>query len=139
MIVTRDRVVEVLREAVADRGEDYRYQHPEAADSSNDACLYVWNLPDGRQPGCIVGYVLHRLGVTLKQLSQFDSTLFGGTGFETAVARFAVRALARDGAITFPTDEEHDRVASLLMAVQEYQDAGYTWGESVTHALDEAD
>lgn len=62
--VTKEKVIELLREVVAEFGEDYLYKIPDGCDGHDGRCLYVHTDDVGnRCPGCIVGQVLHRLGV----------------------------------------------------------------------------
>lgn len=64
--ITRDDVLRVMREVVAEFGEDYVYQPP-----AGSTCVYVHLDEDGEAcPSCIVAQVLHRLGVPLEAFEE---------------------------------------------------------------------
>lgn len=113
--LTYDRALELLREVVAEVGEDHVYDPPEG----EDGCLYV----HGDGPGCIVAHVMVRAGVSLEELRsvELSTPLADGTG------PYGPGALwARWG----------DRDAlRLLFLVQEEQDSGRTWGEAVDNGV----
>ena len=65
-ITTNDQeVITTLRAVVAER-PDYVYTNPFPDDAGT--CRYV----HGDTPGCLVGHVLHRLGVPLEELSRHE-------------------------------------------------------------------
>ena len=102
--VTYDDVVRTMEEVVADAGEDYVYPRAERGDK----CVYVHNM----RPDCLVGRVLHRLGVSLDLLTYQDNT--------------PAFVLAQQ-VIDAPTSQ----VLRLLSEAQSHQDAGYTWGAAL--------
>jgi hypothetical protein len=117
--LTFDRALALLREVIAEKGEDYVYPQfePEAAGDLGAVmeCFYVRD----DAPSCIVGRVLHRAGVTLDELRAVE----GWT----------------------PVDLEHapqftrwadDMALELLHEVQNEQDAGRSWGEALANVLD---
>jgi hypothetical protein len=119
--VTGDAVISTLREVAAER-PDYVYEAPEAQREGLLYCFYVHN--DGEAgvevPGCIVGHVLHRLGVPLDSLAQHE-----GKGAHVVAEEF----LEIQGDLT--RDAEF-----ALCEAQGNQDTGRPWGESVAIALD---
>ncbi len=117
--LTLARVKELLAEAVAEKGADYVYTTPEGEPAGPDMetpCRYV----HGDKPGCVVGHVLHKAGVSLALLE----------GQEGTDAYGAMRNLWRDGEIEFEPP-----VRQLLNHVQLDQDRGTPWGEAVRRAL----
>ncbi|WP_103529497.1 hypothetical protein [Streptomyces sp. SM12] len=69
--VTDDEVMRVLREVVAERPE-FVYTNP-SGESGNPGvntptCFYV----HGEVPGCVIGHLLHRLGVPLAVLRNLE-------------------------------------------------------------------
>lgn len=103
MLIDRDKAVELLNEAVAEKGADYIYetpslvvldatgvsllppQHPDSPRKINgyaawafpqrnaSRCLYVHTDGDELYCGCIVGNALHRAGVPLMKLIQNEN------------------------------------------------------------------
>ncbi|MGW9170138.1 hypothetical protein [Streptomyces decoyicus] len=120
--VSEEQVLSTLREVVAER-PDYVYSRPEhfPQDSSslNPAeqtdCLYVHPGKDeSATPGCVVGQVLHRLGVPLEELSLYE-------GDDAASVTSAVLDTASS-------------VYWVLFAAQWEQDSGETWGAALAAA-----
>lgn len=119
--LTLDRTKELLAAAVAEKGADYVYTTPDGQQSSPEdltTCLYV----HGDQPGCIVGHVLHKAGVSLPLLSRSESDDAEG----------ALGGLKADGIVAY-----EGRVSDLLKSVQAKQDHGVAWGTAVDEALAE--
>lgn len=126
--LTMERVKELLAEAVAERGEDYVYALPNGTvvtKDNLDPCRYVhYENSQGPLPepvaGCIAGLVLHKAGLPLDVIEQYEGQYAGA----------AVRYLTKSG---------HARVErgvdDLLTAVQRRQDAAQPWGLAVRHAL----
>lgn len=108
IITTDDEVMATLRAVVAER-PDYVYEAPE-----EDGCVYV---ADGT-PSCLVGHVLHRLGVSLEALSVLDMN--GG--------------LAAWRAVPGVLDGVSGSTVDRLWAAQTAQDNGDTWGEALEYA-----
>jgi len=120
MDVNLDRVVETAKMVVAERGADYVYKKPTNTFGVL-TCLYV----DQDQPSCLVGHVLHRLGVPLETLKSADQFSFPATD----VCCDLLRGSAFD-------DEE---IGHFLDAVQSRQDIGRTWGEALQNGLEALD
>lgn len=116
-----------LQGGVKEKGEDFIYVNREGISSLNDdgyhsgtPCHYVHG-PD--EPGCIVGNALHRLGVSLIALSEY----------EEKSAYQIVNGLVADEIITCDNDAK-----TLLILVQNKQDYGVSWGESVKYAIEKS-
>jgi len=109
--LTYDRALELLREVIAEKGEDFVYE-PIGED---ETCLYVHD----DQPSCIVGHVLVRAGVSLPEL----------VAVETCTPRDVTRAPA------FLTWAD-ERARRLLTRVQDGQDNSKPWGLALDIALD---
>lgn len=115
---TPEQTLKYLREAVAERGEDYVYPNelkmyyrdgPEPT-----MCRYV--KPDGSGPACIVGVVLHKYGVSLETLAEHETE----AGWRVA------RELGVD-----------TRSRQMLSTAQDAQDGGKTWGAALVNAESE--
>lgn len=115
----------LLVEAIEEKGADYRYTDP---DSDGESCWYgsySGDVPfnedsepnpcDG--PGCIVGHVLVKKGVTLEQLRPYE-----GEGAISVLGRL------RGGAGNYFDGTPVERA---LGAAQSAQDSGETWGEAL--------
>lgn len=110
--VTNDQVTDAIEQIVAFAGGDFIYVRPDRTH-----CWYAW---DGK-PSCLVGQVLHRLGVELGQLHEI----------EESGALAACRKLRETGVIDVPYQS-----AAALSAAQIQQDGGQTWGVAL-HAFRE--
>lgn len=119
--ITDELVTATLREVVAERPE-YIYSSPEymGADDSTGGCFYVHKDEDGSlvSAGCVVGTVLHRLGVPLERLVR-----------EEGVAAFS---LIGKVAPAVSTD-----VRNKLNAMQMSQDNKKPWGMAYAMATGE--
>jgi hypothetical protein len=115
--LTVTKVKDLLAEAVALKGADYVYTTPDGKQGSVDyqpTCLYV----HGSRPGCIVGHVLNKAGVSLARLREEERN----------DASNVLRNLREDLAY-------EDGVSQLLQDAQGAQDEGVPWGEAVRQAL----
>jgi hypothetical protein len=114
--VTAEKVLETLREVVAER-PDYVYEAPEGYTAATwVAGFYV----HGDVPGCVVGHVLNRLGVPLEHLALVE----GRDAYK--VADWFLNITDPDGAM----DVEH-----VLSVAQSRQDRGDSWGTALEAAL----
>jgi hypothetical protein len=122
MDVNLERVVETAKMVVAERGADYVYKRPTNT-FGVPTCLYV--DVDRDQPSCLVGHVLHRLGVPLETLKSADQFSFPATD------------VCHDllGGSAFDDGE----ISHFLDAVQSRQDIGRTWGEALQNGLEALD
>jgi hypothetical protein len=109
--VSGERVIEVLREVVAER-PDYVYAAPiGVVTESSPTCFYVHGEGADAVCGCVVGAVLNRLGVPLETLAQHEGT----------PAQHVAETLLE-------TDSD---VISMLRRVQVAQDHGASWGDAL--------
>ncbi len=123
-------VTNFLLMAVQERGFDYTYERP----NEFVGCLYVHDTKkevDGETvdapeeewtPGCIVGYVLNKAGVTLAQLKEYEHNH----------AADVIANLQSDGIL-----EIDDASVDLLRSAQVKQDDRQDWGRAVITALGE--
>lgn len=105
------RAIELLREVVAESGEDYRYELIETGYGS--ACHYAHN----GCPSCLVGHALHRAGMTVNQLAALD-------GQDNDIAT-----------VPLPVGVELTSFAREVFAVaQDAQDIRQPWGMALSAA-----
>lgn len=108
-VITDETIMATLKAVVAENPE-HIYVRPADYTMPGEPCLYV----HGDVPGCVIGRVLHRLGVPLSDLRDNEGVsayvlLHGGFGISVEMAYF-------------------------LDAVQGSQDGGSTWGSALTEA-----
>jgi hypothetical protein len=107
--ITDEKIMATLREVVAERPE-FIYQKPPASEGRVPVCRYV----HGDVPGCLIGHVLHRLGVSLETLSVQEGQ----------PAQHLTETLGIGG----------DAVRWAMGAAQSVQDSGSTWSEALAGA-----
>jgi len=100
----------LLKKAVADKGEDYKYESV----GGHYHCQYF----DQGQPSCIVGHALAADGVTEQDLREADPSRH--------LNLVDVGTLAKRGLL-----EMDDATQKLLGTVQDEQDCGTPWGEAL--------
>jgi hypothetical protein len=122
VLLTEKNVTEAFRQIIEDFGADYVYRKRGAADS----CFYVHQTPKGEVPGCIVGQLLHRLGVPLEVLKKREG--------RSAWAIFYGRELLGDGEAESPVRAEGDDLTRKIQRVQSAQDRGDPWGYAVRNS-----
>jgi hypothetical protein len=110
--LTRKRALELLREVVAEFGEDHVYR----TTPDKPYCRYA----HGNEPGCGVGHVFSRAGMPVEYLR----------GADRAVSP------AADSVPMFRQWATPEALA-LLAAFQAHQDQGRPWGECLRRALAE--
>lgn len=120
--LTLERAKELAAEVVADMGAEYVYVNPSGIGADgygapdhgdfDPDCYYV----HADQPGCIVGHILHKHGVPLRELGAFE--LEGASSVVAGL--FNVSKLSP--------------VAEYLSKLQVRQDEGATWGQALTDA-----
>jgi hypothetical protein len=118
IVLTDTQVLSALRQ-IAEENPEKVYEAP--ADMRDDwgSCYYVHRDDQGNEsPGCIVGQVLHRLGVPLADLKKAET-------------------LGATAAVQRTTEGVSDNVANLLRYVQVKQDRGQTWSKAVADALED--
>lgn len=135
MEITYEDAVLLLKQIVADRGEDWVYPPFDGCpvcsylphDDDDEVRYCSWHMSEGcryftddGQPACIVGEFFSR---TLKP-EEYNSIYLEG--------RIASEA------INYLPLEVDDRTRRLLSIAQQRQDEGIPWGESLTRAIDAA-
>lgn len=123
--LTLDRAITLLREAVKEKGTDYKYELPTRESETGerieaDQCMY--KDFDGK-PSCIVGHVIHKL-----LPEKWEELVF----IEGTLAQDLVCELEDKGYLTV-VDEE---VLHFLGEAQGVQDRGSTWGVTYHEALE---
>jgi hypothetical protein len=113
-VVTREKAIELLEKAVAEKGEDFVYQYP----AHIAACQYI---DEYGHPSCIVGHAVKYLSDELGNHDMF-------TMLEEYEGNSA-HDLALPGVDILPE-------ASMVLAIaQEVQDSmEYTWGNALDRA-----
>lgn len=123
--VTVEQVKSAVKAALTEKGEDFLYVNPfgqpmrdEAGYHTGASCFYVHG-DVVQTPGCFVGNVLHRLGVSLEYL----------TGCEHMRAGAVIASLEVDNVLKMSFASRQ-----MLVTIQSAQDSGKTWGEAVKAA-----
>ncbi len=115
-------VMATLQAVVDEAGHDYRYtMRMGGMNNGGKACFYVHE----GEPDCIVGRVLHRLGVPLDVLRAND--LAGNLSVSAG-------AFSLEGSPVQPGRE----ALTILATAQRLQDQGNTWGECLRVAQADA-
>jgi hypothetical protein len=122
--LTWTKVNELLDAAVAEKGADYVYQDPDGrrgGEVDEDGCpaAVTCRYVHGDKPGCIVGNVLHRAGVSLSALRDEEGVGAYNSMFERLY-------------VSMPT-----HASDLLAHVQDRQDVGVPWGDAVREAREQ--
>lgn len=114
MTITLTQAMDTLREVVAEHGKDHVYDRSAImfGPLAGETCLYVRN----GKPDCIVGHVLHRLGVQLDTLH--DSEGMGPRDLSLGDS---------------PSLELDDDAGLALTVAQNTQDNGETWGTALAN------
>lgn len=114
--ITMKQVLDVMCQVVGEFGVDYVYT------KINDSCL---NWDEDRDcPSCLVGHVLHRVGISREFLIEHNPK---GAGSVLYYFKEDSGILAEEG------------VTSILSLAQYAQDGGNTWGYALRRALKEYD
>lgn len=119
--INRARAIELLKEAVAERGETYVYEVPNAGDI-DQSCLYV-DTEEGA-PSCGVGLALNRAGVELTLLQKLDAPPCG-----TGIDSFEAADILYSAGFDISPD-----AYKVFGVFQDLQDKGVTWGQSLAQA-----
>lgn len=112
-----NELIQTIRDVAAER-PDYVYEAPEHQEIVGELCFYVHTDPETGDPtecGCIIGHALNRLGIPLSLLARCEGK----------VAQIVLSFL-------FP--ELGTRALSFALRVQNNQDIGRTWSQSVEDA-----
>lgn len=110
-------VEDAMEQIVQKVGFEYRYTAPNCDAPFAGQNCYNWHESDSgeKTPGCIVGTVLHHLGVKLE-----DMEMGGGSNY-------LIGQLERIEVIKFNSERDKKRILALLRTAQVAQDAGATW------------
>lgn len=113
-----EEVLGFLRATVAERGEDFVYEH-RRLENGCEGCYYAWE----GEPDCGVGQMLHDyLNVPIALLQEMD-------------ARGGAISMQFDALLTLGNIEFDPDAKALMTHFQKYQDDGYMWGESLGMAV----
>ncbi|ATW69427.1 hypothetical protein SEA_IMMANUEL3_76 [Streptomyces phage Immanuel3] len=139
--VTGAVALNLLRHAVAAKGKDHVYVNPDGktagqGEYSNPSCYYVHDVvdPEGdgfgmkAVPGCIVGNVMHKLGVGFTVMRNEENNTSDSLVDAVMVSR---HERDEDGEQKF---EFTDTAKRVLRSAQSKQDGGATWGEALEYA-----
>ena len=125
-IFTVEETLAALKEAVAERGENYTYEADPL--SLSEACSYSTVAGES---SCVVGNVLKRLTPDIFQsihdYEWYDQEDGGFYLHEQSVAQY----MGRNNMIDMPFDKD---AIKLLLSVQNMQDSGTPWGLAVSEA-----
>lgn len=132
--MSTERVSNAIFDAITEKGAGYIYPRqpkPRPVTEADNAkpyfpgsapwgttCLYVHKEGEQEVPGCIVGQVLVRLGVSLEDLKEVE-----GDNATAAMRRLHVPA---------------GQFGPLLHNMQREQDDGSTWGHALVEAAQES-
>jgi hypothetical protein len=118
IVLTDTQVLSALRQ-IAEENPEKVYVAPADMRDEWGSCYYVHRDDQGNEsPGCIVGQVLHRLGVPLADLKEAET-------------------LGATAAVRLTTQGVSDNVSDFLRFVQQKQDRGVTWSKAVADALED--
>lgn len=126
------RALNLLEDAVAERGEEYKYDHAAAKErrSTGDwpqyggpSCFY-WH---GESVGCIAGLALSKAGVPDETLDGMDHAVLNDEATGTSIASLR-NWLEKRGIVL------SDAAVSIMRVAQESQDNSNTWGEALSEA-----
>lgn len=120
--IDRDKALDLLKQAVAQRGEDFTYEMPEPDEGT---CLYWHEAEAG--PGCIVGLALSIAGVPNDVLAAFDRNEPGDEGGSS------IYSLANRGNLSENGIEVTPSALAVFGCTQRAQDQGATWGTAVEY------
>src|SRR3954462_4340958 len=69
------RFITAIGEAVAERGRDWVYpnDYPWRTSGPDDTCRYTVRVGNRRQPGCIIGFALRKMGASYDYLERRES------------------------------------------------------------------
>ena len=125
-IFTVEETLAALKEAVAERGENYTYEADPL--SLSEACSYSTVAGES---SCVVGNVLKRLTPDIFQsihdYEWYDQEDGGFYLHEQSVSP----CMGRNNMIDMPFDGD---AINLLLSVQNMQDSGTPWGLAVSEA-----
>lgn len=123
------QTLQFLLDAVAVKGEDYVYEGVDD-NGGGDAmrCYYARN----GEPDCIVGHVLHKLGVPIEKMEYNQETKNNVDVISHKTIHSHFYTLRSEYGINFS-----ERARRLLAVVQGFQDSDYSWGDAVQSAKEQ--
>lgn len=132
IVITAETALAELEAAVEKKGSDYKYEKVGASDT----CVYFAKEGDSDiEPSCLVGHVLHALGVPADlMVAKFNANMGFDPGESGSLADETaddlLMALNRRGI----TSADNDAIR-LLAVAQRYQDGGDAWGWCVEQTI----
>lgn len=130
LALTLEKAKSMVDEAIRDKGSDFVYKRMPGMDCKYVHEGQVWD-PDVEEyvrdesvyePGCIVGYVLHKAGIPLAAMQNSE-----GNNAEELLDR-----LERAGLLTVESE-----ASEFLNNVQDLQDSGNSWGSARDEVLED--
>lgn len=115
-------MLRALKQVVAEAGDEWTYVRRPNKTGIGTGCFYVFN----GEPDCIAGRVLHKLGVSVEDLSLWEGKVCG------QMAHYFAEQL------DIPVIPFSDPTLSILNTAQDTSDSGHTWGYALQSALDHA-
>ena len=109
---------DVLKKIVDNRGADYVYEG-----AYHDNCMY-WDY-DEDAPSCLVGHYFYAKGFIKDSEDAYR--------IENSIATMPIATFERTQHVEFS-----EAAKALLLAVQQRQDAGWTWGKALAFGLEVA-
>ena len=130
--LTLEKAKSMVDDAIRDKGSDFVYKRMPGMDCKYVHEGVVWDADIEEyvsdesvyEPGCIVGYVLHKAGIPL-------ATLQGSEGNN---AEELLDRLERHGLVKVETE-----AADFLNSVQDLQDSGNSWGSARDQVLTDSE
>lgn len=113
-------MLRALKQVVAEAGEEWTYVRRPNKVGMGTGCVYVFN----GEPDCIAGRVLHKLGVSVEDLSIWEGKVCA--------------QMSQAEIYKFPAVPFSDSTLNVLNTAQDASDSGYTWGHALSSALDYA-
>lgn len=129
--LTLEKAKSMVDEAIRDKGSDFVYKRMPGMDCQYVHEGVVWDADleeyvqdeSVYEPGCIVGYVLHKAGISLATMQASE-----GNNAEELLDR-----LERHGLLTVEAE-----AVEFLNSVQDLQDSGNSWGSARDQVLADA-
>lgn len=120
------KALSLLREVIAGN-EDFCYETKKKTvteDGYGEYDTYLCLYAHEGKPDCVVGRALHKAGVTVEQLEAMDNIGATYDGFPTGI-----------GVVAMPENVNlTEQGREVFKAAQEWQDAGFKWGEALSFA-----
>lgn len=138
ILITVDSAVRALKDAVAEKGEQFVYEkeeglaycayiHGVGIEYDSDNYAEEPTLTSESTPGCMVGNALVRLGVPMEEFLPFN---------DSDDANGALQHLRHRGVIRFEDYNAELDIKIAYTKAQSLQDQKYPWGEALQGGLD---